>query len=77
MEMLSPFSRRRVVVEMKVIKIEVPDWVDEEEVKRIIKIFFTEKPDFMDFAGVWKDMSEEEAEEFKATIKRMWNSWKI
>ncbi|WP_457754122.1 hypothetical protein [Thermococcus sp.] len=62
---------------MKVIKVEVPEWVDEEEVKRIIKIFFTEKPDFMDFAGLWKNMSEEEAEEFKATIKRMWDAWKI
>lgn len=77
MEMLLPSSRQRAVVEMKVIKVEVPEWVDEEEVKRIIKIFFTEKPDFMDFAGLWKDMSEEEAKEFKATIKRMWDTWKI
>ncbi len=77
MEMLSLSSHQRAVVEMKVIKVEVPEWVDEEEVKRIIKIFFTEKPDFMDFAGLWKNMSEEEAEEFKATIKRMWDAWKI
>jgi len=65
------------VVEMKVIKVEVPDWVDEEEVKRIIKIFFAEKPDFMDFAGVWSDMSKEELKNFKTTLRRMWESWKI
>ena len=35
------------------------------------------KKKLSDFAGVWKDMSEEEAKEFMKNAKKGWEKWKI
>lgn len=35
------------------------------------------KKKLSDFAGVWKDMTDEEAKEFMKNAKRGWEKWKI
>ena len=35
------------------------------------------KKDIMEFAGIWEDMSDEEAKRLKKDLKKGWGKWKI
>jgi len=35
------------------------------------------KKSILEFAGMWKDMSDEEAEKLKRDIRKGWGKWKI
>ena len=35
------------------------------------------KKNIMEFAGIWEDMSNEEAEKLKRDLKKGWKKWKI
>ena len=35
------------------------------------------KKDIMEFAGIWEDMSDKEAERLKKELKKGWGKWKI
>jgi len=34
-------------------------------------------PDLFDFAGIWKDVSEEKVEEVLKSVREAWTSWKL
>ncbi|WP_324735238.1 hypothetical protein VFC49_08795 [Thermococcus sp. SY098] len=62
---------------MKVVTIKVPDWVDENEIKRLVESFISKKRKrITEFAGTWK-MDEEEAEKLKKEIRGLWENWKL
>ncbi len=48
------------------------DAINKIKAKRMKK-----KKNIMEFAGIWADMSDEEAEKLKKNLRKGWGKWKI
>ena len=46
-------------------------------IESLKKCNMKEKKDIMDFAGIWEDMTDEEAEKLKKDLRKGWGKWKI
>lgn len=58
---------------MKVVTIKVPDWVDGNEIKKLVKGFISKKRRRMtEFAGTWK--MDGKIEKLKKEIRELWEN---